>query len=79
MTLDPNISASDYATKLAELRSNQPRPIHKLWNNPSLAPVEAVAAQTERIKVWNREYRQISKLQKLALERDNAAFRARYA
>lgn len=72
MTLDPNTSAADYTARMIELRAKQPRPIHKLWNNPSLAPADVVAAQVARIKAWDREYRQVSKLQKLALERDNS-------
>jgi hypothetical protein len=75
--LDPNISASDYTSRMTELRGSKPSPIEKLWNNPSSAPADRVAAQKDKIKAWNREYNKVSKNQKQALERDNTNFRAR--
>jgi Large polyvalent protein associated domain 38 len=73
--LNPDISHTEYVNRLQELRDNKPRPINKLWNNPDLAPPERVAAAREDIKAWDREYRAVNRNQKLALERDNAAYR----
>lgn len=75
--LPPNSTgktASEWATEMAELRINQPRPIHKLWNNPDLAPPDQVAKQKEHIKEWERLYRRASKMQKIALKEDNETF-----
>ena len=77
--LRDDISHTEYVDRLQELRDNKPRPVNKLWNNPDLAPPERVAAAKEDIKAWNSEYRAVDKNQKLALERDNAAFRAKKA
>jgi hypothetical protein len=74
--LDPNISASDYVQRMTEMQVNKPRPINKLWRNADTAPPGAVADQIRKIKDWNNEYAKVSKNQKLALERDNAAYRA---
>jgi hypothetical protein len=76
-TLNPDISAAEYGRRLVELRDNKPRPINKLWNNPDTAPPDQVEAARQRLRDWNREYRQVNKAHGLALERDNAAFRAR--
>jgi len=75
--LDPNIPATEYVRRLAELRDNKPRPIDKLWRNPDTAPPEQVAAAREALRAWNQEYRQVARAQKLAEARDNAAYRAR--
>jgi hypothetical protein len=79
LKLDPNISAADYARRMSELQANKPRPIDKLWRNPETAPPEQVEAARQALRDWNREYRLVSKNQKLALERDNAAYRAQQA
>ena len=76
-TLNPDIPATEYVRRLAELRDNKPRPIDKLWRNPETAPPEQVAAAREALRAWNQEYRQVARAQKLAEERDNAAYRAR--
>ena len=75
--LDPNVSASDYTQQMSDLRDVKPRPINKLWNNPSAAPPEQVARAQQQLRDWNAKYSRVSKLQKLALARDNAAFAAR--
>jgi hypothetical protein len=76
LKLDPNIPAADYTRRMSELRDNKPRPINKLWNNPETAPPEQVEAARQALRDWNREYRLVSRNQKLALERDNTAYRA---
>ena len=78
-TLRADISAADYAQRMAELRADKPRPVNKLWNDPSKADPVAVARQQQAIKDWNSEYNRVSKMQKLALARDNAAMQAKQA
>jgi hypothetical protein len=75
--LSPDIPASEYSQRMAELRAEKPRPVNKLWNDPSKAPPEQVAAQQAKIKAWDAEYRRVSNMQKMALARDNAAFAAK--
>jgi hypothetical protein len=67
--------ASDWSQVMSELRARRPRPVNKLWNNPSNAPPEQVAAAEQKIREWNREYSRASKMQKKALEEDNENFR----
>ncbi len=74
---NPNLSASDVAMRMSALRQIEPRPILKLWHDPSTAEPGRVEEQMAKIKQWKSEYRKASKLQKQYLERDNAAFYAR--
>lgn len=68
-------SAAEWAEEMARLRQEKPRPLNKLFGpNPTPEQVEQHAAQ---MREWNRKYRHASAEQKKALERDNAAFRAR--
>jgi hypothetical protein len=76
---NPDIRAAEYADEMSRLQDLKPRPIKKLFNNPDKAPPERVAAAQEAIKAWNRQYNAVKRNQKLALERDNEAFRARQA
>jgi hypothetical protein len=66
--------ASDWSRIMSDLHAHKPRPVNKLWNNPAGAPPEQVAAQEQKIREWNREYNFASRMQKKALEEDNANF-----
>lgn len=79
LLLRDDISASDYSARMSELRSEKPRPIEKLWKDPTKADPERLAAAKQAIKDWNKEYNKVSQNQKKALARDNAAFAARQA
>ncbi len=68
-------SASDWARRMSELRAVRPRPIERLYGKNPTSEQRAQHALAER--TWNAEYRRASKSQKIALEQDNAAFRAR--
>lgn len=68
-------SASDWAEEMAKLRSIKPRPIAKLYGLKGPTPEQA-ATHSEQMKAWNKAYRNASKQQKIALERDNARFYA---
>lgn len=74
LQLNPNVSAAEYAQRMSELRDNKPRPINKLWNDPTKAPPQKVAAAKKALALWQSEYNRVSRMQKLALARDNAAF-----
>jgi hypothetical protein len=64
--------ASEWSRELVALRNRQPRPLYKLWNNPT---PEQIAQHDPKLKVWNAEYRRAQKNQKKALELSNEAFR----
>lgn len=65
-------SAADYAAEMSELRSIKPRPLRKLWNNPT---PEQEAGWKLRMKDWGARYRRAQKMQRTQLEIDNANFR----
>jgi hypothetical protein len=68
-----SISAADLAKEMSDLR--RPRPIKKTYgNNPT---PEQTAAHAKEMSAFNAKYRKLSAQHKIALERDNAAFRAR--
>jgi hypothetical protein len=69
-------SASQWAKEMARLRDIKPRPSVKMFGKSGGTP-EQQAAWKAQMAEWNRQYRHASKMQKIALEEDNAAFRAR--
>jgi len=72
------LSAAQWANEMARLRDVKPRPLHKLYGRSGGTP-EQQAAWKAQMSEWNRQYRHASKMQKIALEEDNAAFRVRQA
>jgi hypothetical protein len=72
-----NWNATDWSREMARLRDIKPRPLHKRYGkNPT---TEQTDLHKEEERVWNKAYRHASAMQKIALQRDNAAFRARGA
>lgn len=69
-------SASEWATEMSNMRDTKPRPIDKLYGKNGPTPEQATQ-HAESMKKWNSEFRKASISQKAALERDNAAFRAK--
>ena len=70
------LSAADLAGQMADMRSRKPRPLSKLYGEKGPTPEQA-AEHARQMREWNREYSRLSKAQKAALERDNAAFNGR--
>lgn len=70
------LSASQWANEMARLRDIKPRPLHKLYGSRGPTP-EQKAKWDADMREWNRLYRHASKMQKIALEEDNEAYRAR--
>ncbi len=75
--LRSDIRASEYANRMSELQATKPRPLIKMFGSNGPTPEQA-AAYHETSKAWSREYNAVSRNQKLALPRDNAAFHARH-
>ncbi len=64
-------SASDLTRDMADLRDTKPRPLDKLYGTNGPTPAQA-DQHAQQMRDWNRQYREVSKQQKIALERDNA-------
>jgi len=71
-------SSSQWANEMARLRDIKPRPLVKMFGKSGGTPEQRAKREAE-MREWNRQYRHASKMQKIALEEDNAAFRARQA
>jgi hypothetical protein len=69
-------SASQWANEMARLRDIKPRPLVKMFGKSGGTPEQQTTWKAQMAE-WNRQYRHASKMQKIALEEDNAAFRAR--
>lgn len=68
-------SAADLAREMSDLQAVKPRPIKKLYGSKGPTP-DQLKTWEQEMREWNRKYRAASNQQKLALDRDNAAFRA---
>lgn len=75
MVRDHVFTASGLATKMGELREKQPRPLAKLHGQRGPTP-EQLAKWQEDTRAYNREMSKLRKAHAIALEADNAAFRA---
>lgn len=60
------------------VRDRKPRPLNKMYGAKGPTP-EQLAEHGAKMRAWNAEMRKASKGEKEALERENAAFRARKA
>ena len=69
-------TAAELAGDLQDLRNVRPRSLDKTYGRNGPTPEQA-AQHAEQTRVWDAAYRKASAAQELALERDNAAFRAK--
>ena len=68
------LPSTELANLMAELRKVKPRPVEKMFGkNPT---AEQKAKHKALLSSWQSKYNKVSAAQKVALERDNAAFRA---
>lgn len=72
---DTTYTAAEWAQEMTHLRAIKPRPLNKLYGakGPTAQQAEDHA---QRMRDWNRAYRNASKMQKMKLAEENAAFRA---
>jgi len=71
-------SASELSREMTELRKSAPRPIAKLYGSNGPTPEQA-EKHKQQTSEYNSKMRKLSKEQKIALERDNAAYRAAHS
>jgi GNAT superfamily N-acetyltransferase len=67
--------AVDIAREMSEMQKTKPRPLAKLFGTNGPTPAQKLTYDAQ-VRKWNSEYRKLQAAHKIALDRDNAAFRA---